>query len=706
MNEEFEINLVCPERTLGLQIDGKNPPFRVKPVKVPSAETEIEEGNILVGLDEWKFIPATRISEVLEKIRKVMASDQPVIKLVLQRTNDRSAGWTWECQRCTMVNTRIQALCTTCGLKQLESMKRWKCGTKTDWNCPSCTYGNPSDREKCVMCETARSGLGVKSEYVSGNKNMDEQLEIALEHSVSQQNVYHPMENTYETEGKPNAPELLASQNSQNQSASQMQYRQQLMAPIQLHMPMKQPFQSQQPHMQSYCQYPQPQPQPAQQHPYIQQFPPSFQQLPIQAPGYTEDKIVLLQDPQLLAKEPKPKPESAKSVEHQRSWKCGLCTTSNDEEAVKCDTCHAPRMYDEGKAEDKLHLQTTRTSVKHQARKWKCPSCHYENKFSDGRCLMCSRSPSHMETYEVRSDPKEALETIDRENIAMEWLQKQLVTENLCTAADFDAAFRRADHQITEAVFRITSGFQHLDLFKGKLERFLGGHVRSLKRMGEQLEGRLQKLGNELERFNIRYQETIEFFNITQQEIDEKSYLKEYEAKLDKLIRQEEDLKHRLNEIKTQKDEVTLMMRSEQINKKLQVENCDTVMKQLKEHLSFLRTEKNELDVQVEMIGQQVKNYNDMRRSLENVKLNDLKSAVKTFQPIRDQQNYSQTKTDTSSLLDHKEVNNMASKQRKELPEHPENFHKFFTGEKTDILMSKDQGDTFDENSDGILFRK
>eukprot|EP00495_Collosphaeridae_sp_1-RS-2012_P001149 TRINITY_DN1228_c0_g1_i4.p1 TRINITY_DN1228_c0_g1~~TRINITY_DN1228_c0_g1_i4.p1 ORF type:complete len:308 (+),score=60.70 TRINITY_DN1228_c0_g1_i4:329-1252(+) len=260
-----------------------------------------------------------------------------------------------------------------------------------------------------------------------------------------------------------------------------------------------------------------------------------------------------------------------------------------------------------------------------------------------------------------------------------------------------------------------------------ELERFLGGQVGSLKRMGEQLEGRLQKLGNELEKFGIRYQETIEFLNITQQEIDEKSYLKEHQAKLDELIREEEDLKHRLHEIETQKDEVTLMMRSEQINKKLQLENCDTVLKQLKEHLGFLRTEKNELDVQLEMIGQQVNNYNEMRRSLENVKLNDLKSAVKTIQPIKDHQNYSQTKKDTSSLLDDIEVNNMASvrsrqenpqvkshepirqstpEQRQELPEHPEDFGKFFSGENSQILMSKDQGDIFDENSDDILFRK
>jgi len=398
---------------------------------------------------------------------------------------------------------------------------------------------------------------------------------------------------------------------------------------------------------------------------------------------------------------------------------------SNDEEAVNCNTCRAPRMPKEVKIEDKFHLQTTLISEKHQARKWKCSSCHYENKFSDGRCLMCSRSPSRMETHEDRSDPKEALETIDRKNIAMAWLQKQLVKENGCTIADFDAAFRRADHQVTEAVFRITSGFQNLDLFKGKLERFLGGQVGSLKRTGEQLEGRLQKLANELEKLGTRYQETMEFSNITQQEIDEKSYLKEHQTKLDNLIRQEEHFRHRLSDIETQKDEVTLMMRSEQINKKLQLVNCDTVMKQLKEHLGFLRTEKNELDVQLEMIGQQVNKYNEMRRSLKNVKLNDLKSAVKNFQPIEDHQNNSQKKKDTSSLLDHKAVNNMASvrsrqespqdksdeptrqstpEQRKELPEYPED--KFFLGENTQILMSKDEGDIFGENSDDILFRK
>jgi len=718
--------MVCPGRTLGLQIDGKKPPFRVKPVKLPSTETEIEEDNILVGLDEWKFLPDTRISEVLKEIRTVMGSDQPVIKLVLQRMNERSADSTWECQRCTMVNTKIQCLCTTCGLEQLESMRRLKCGMQTDWKCPSCTYGNPSDQEKCVMCETVRSGLGVQNEYVPGSTNMDEQQKVALEHPVLQQNAYHPMENTYETAGKPNAPKLLDSQNWLNQPGNHMQYVQPMMAPIQLHTPIQQSFESQQPHMQSYSQYPPPQPQPAQQHPYMQQFPPSFQQRPILAQGHIEDKMVPLQDPKSLAKEPKPEPEVAKSVEYLPSWKCGLCTTSNDMEAVNCNTCRAPRMPEEVKIEDKLHLQTTLISGKHQARKWKCASCHYENKLSDGRCLMCSRSPSHMKTYEDRSDPKEALETMDRKNIAMAWLQNQLVKENRCTVAVFDAAFRRANQQVTEAVFRITSGFRNLDLFKGKLERFLGGQVGSLKRMGEQLEGRLQKLGSELEKFGTRYQETIEFLNITQQELEEKSYLKEHQAKLDKLIRQEEDLKHRLREVETQKDEVTLMMRSEQINKKLQLENCDTVVKQLKEHLGFLRTEKNELDVQVEMIGQQVKNYNEMRRSLENVKLNDLKSAVKTFQPIRDHRSYSEKKKDTSSLLDHKEVNNMASvrsrqessqvisheptsqttpEQRKELPDCPEDFDKFFSGDNTQILMSKDHGDIFDENSDGILFR-
>jgi len=715
MSEEFEVSLVCPERTLGLQIDGKKPPFCVKPVKLPSAGTEMKDGNILVGLDEWKFLPDTRISEVLDEIRKVMASDQPVIKLVLQRKSERPAGSTWECQRCTMVNTKIQSLCTTCGLEQAESMKRSKYDMPTDWMCPSYTYQNPSDQEKCGMFETAKSALGVKNKYTSGRKDMDEQLKIVVKRSLSNENASYPVENTYETEGKPNAPELLASQNWQNQHGMQMQYRQPNLAPNQQ--------QSQLLPIQSCSQYSPPEPQTNQQNLNMQDFTQSNQQRLILAQEYKKDKMVPLQDQKSSPKEHQPEPEVVKSVQNLPLWKCRQCTASNVEEAVNCNTCCAPRMSKEVKIEDKLHPQTILIS-RHQAKKWKCPLCHHENKVSDARCHICSRSTSHMENYEDRSDPKEALETVDREKVALAWLQKQVVTENGCTEASFDAAFMRADHQVTEAIFRITSGFQSLDLFKGKLERFLGEQVDSLKRMGEQLEGRQQKLGDELEKCGRQCQEKTEFLNITQKEVDEKSYLKEYHAKLDRLIKQEKDLKHRLNEIKAQKDKVTLKMRSERLNKKLQLENCDTVVKQLKEHLGFFRTEKNELDVQVEMIRQQVNNYDEMRRSLENVKLNDLKLAVKTFPPTRNDQNYSQKKKDTSSLLEYKEVNDMVSirshqdspqvqsrelskqstpEERQELPEHPEDFRKFFSGENMQIF---DQGDTFDENSDRILFRK
>merc|ERR1719187_2783455 len=101
----------------------------------------------------------------------------------------------------------------------------------------------------------------------------------------------------------------------------------------------------------------------------------------------------------------------------------------------------------------------------------------------------------------------------------MTWLQKQLILENHCRVADLDAAFRRSDNRITEAIFRLTSGFKNLDTFKGRLERFIGGQVGSLKRMGKQMEGRLQKVDNELQKVGTRYQETTEFFNKTQQEV-------------------------------------------------------------------------------------------------------------------------------------------------------------------------------------------
>lgn len=214
--------------------------------------------------------------------------------------------------------------------------------------------------------------------------------------------------------------------------------------------------------------------------------------------------------------------------------------------------------------------------------------------------------------------------------------------------------------------------------------------------------------------------------NITQLEHDEKSYLKVYQAKLDELIKQEEDFKHRLVEIRTKKDNLTLKMRSEQINKKLELKNSDTVLKQLKEYLGFLRTEKNELDVQGGIIRQQVNNYNEMRRSLETVKLNDLKWTAKTVQPISIHQSYSQNDKDTSSPIDCKEVSHVVTEsnhqdtpqvqsqesteqstleQRKELPKHQEDLE-FSEEENTQKLISKDPGNTLDENSDDVFFRK
>jgi len=316
---------------------------------------------------------------------------------------------------------------------------------------------------------------------------------------------------------------------------------------------------------------------------------------------------------------------------------------------------------------------------------------------------------------------------VERKRIAMGWPQKQLFTETDYCVADSDAASSRADYRVSEGVFRLTPGFHNLDKFKGRLERFIDGQVGSLKQMWEQLEGRQQKVGEELEKVGTRYQEITESLNITQLEHDEKSYLKVYQAKLDELIKQEEDFKHRLEEIKIKKDNLTLKIRSEQINKKLELKNSDTVLKQLKEYLGFLRTEKNELDVQGGIIRQQVNSYNEMRRSLENVKLNDPKWTAKTVQPISIHQRYNQNDKDTSSPIDCKEVSHVVTEsnhqdtpqvqsqesneqstleQRKELPKHQENFLEFSEEENTQKLISKDPGDTHDENSDDVFFRK
>jgi chromosome segregation ATPase len=132
--------------------------------------------------------------------------------------------------------------------------------------------------------------------------------------------------------------------------------------------------------------------------------------------------------------------------------------------------------------------------------------------------------------------------------------------------------------------------------------------------------------------------------NLTQQELEEKSYLEEFTTKLNSLNAQEENLQKQLEELRRKKDKVTLEMRSAAINKKLQFENCERVVKQLKDQLAGLGAEKNELDVQSEIIRQQVNNYTEMRRGLANVKLNDLKSTIKVFEREQYATDYSEIK--------------------------------------------------------------
>merc|ERR1712142_692106 len=108
---------------------------------------------------------------------------------------------------------------------------------------------------------------------------------------------------------------------------------------------------------------------------------------------------------------------------------------------------------------------------------------------------------------------------------------------------------------------------------------------------------------------------------------------------------QEENLQRQLEELRAKKDKVTLEMRSAAINKKLQFENCERVVKQLKDQLAALGAEKNELDVQSEIIRQQVNNYTEMRRGLVNVKLNDLKSTIRIFEQEQYSVDYSESNT-------------------------------------------------------------
>jgi len=647
--EVFEVNIVCPNRSLGLQIDGKKPPFSVKPVKLPATETEIKQGNTLVGIDDWAFSAKTEINEVLKTIRKVMASDQPVIKLVLQREKaefPQLDGQTWTCQRCTIVNAVSESICNTCGLTKTESMKRLNGKNQTDWKCSSCTYENPSDQQKCVMCETERFPASQQqNEYMpvrTSAMTSEEQLKKALELSAAHgQNTYQNQAMPYQNQGQYGEPMMMP--NYQEMSNPQSMPNQQRLP--------------------SYNQWAPPQQQRPPQDPYMQQFPQDMQQEP-NAQAYPGGQQAKVSEPRSVERQFIPEREPSFQV---LSWKCQLCTTTNDAETGNCTTCRAPRISEVVEAEPDLKQQTAATnSTSQQKGRWKCPYCLYENNGSTAQCLMCSRSPPKEGNFAVVADPKEALEAVDREKIAMAWLQKQLIVENRCRVGEFDAAFRRSNNRVTEAIFRLTSGFTNLDTFKTRLERFIGGQVGSLKRMGKQMDGRLRQVDSELQKVGTRYQETTDFFNKTQEEMDEKTYLKPLSDKLESLNGQEEELLHRLEEIKAEKDNVTLKMRSEQINKKLQAENCERVMKQLQLQLGFLKTEKNELDVQEQIIRDQVNNYEEMKRALENVKLNDLKSTIKIFQsPEENQKSRQQEKSATTSvdLLDLSKTNDSNSRR-------------------------------------------
>jgi len=643
--EVFEVNIVCPNRSLGLQIDGKKPPFSVKPVKLPATETEIKQGNTLVGIDDWAFSAKTEINEVLKTIRKVMASDQPVIKLVLQREKaefPQLDGQTWTCQRCTIVNAVSESICNTCGLTKTESMKRLNGKNQTDWKCSSCTYENPSDQQKCVMCETERFPASQQqNEYVPGRTGAttsEEQLKKALEMSaVEGPNAYQNQPMPYQNQGQSGQPMMMP---DYYPPSMQNQQRRPNYWP---------PSMQNQQRMPSYNQYAPPQQQRPQQDPYMQQFPQDMQQEP-NAQAYPEGQLSKVSEPRSVERQFIPEREPSFQV---LSWKCQLCTTTNDSETANCTTCRAPRISEVEEAKPDLKQQTSVTNSTFQQKdRWKCPYCFYENNGSTAQCLMCSRSPPQEGNFAVVTDPKEALETVDREKIAMAWLQKQLIVENRCRVGEFDAAFRRSNNRVTEAIFRLTSGFTNLDTFKSRLERFIGGQVGSLKRMGKQMEGRLQKVDSELQKVGTRYQETTDFFNQTQQEVVEKTYLKPLTDKLDSLNGQEEELLHRLEEIKVEKDNLTLKMRSEQINKKLQAENCERVMKQLQLQLGFLKTEKNELDVQEQIIRDQVNSYEEMKRALENVKLNDLKSTIKIFQSPKEHPKSRQQEKSTTPSVD------------------------------------------------------
>jgi len=650
--EQFVVNMVCPDRSLGLQIDGKNPPFKVRPVASPSTDTEIKEGNLLVGIDDWIFDSKTDVNKVLEKIKTIMNGPQPVIKLVMQRDKGerpKPVGATWTCERCTVVNAMNQQTCDVCGLKQEESMKRLESKLEPNWKCGTCTYENAAEKKECLMCNAPKSTANApKMNEPDRNPSIsrldsDEQLDMALKMSMA---------TAQEAKEKPAEPEVaqpvVQQPIYQPITGPNVAHPMQTGIPVPYGQPVMmqhaQPHPYQQANMMGY---------PPQGHVYMPQhhMPHPMHQQPMVGQAHVAPPVVQ------KSPEPEPAPIEKKEatpeplpVKPEPAWQCGLCTTKNKAEATTCVTCNAPRISKKRasinrKGPDLGGISTQKRSM--ITRVWKCSYCAYENNAADDQCLMCSRDRPQRGNY-LRADPKEALETADRQKIAMAWLQKQLILENHCRVSDLDAAFRRSDNRVTESVFRLTSGFKNLDMFKGKLERFVGGQVGSLKRMGDEMEGRLHNVTNELQKAAKRYQETTDFMNITQQELEEKTYLSPFTNKLDSLNTQEENLRKQLDEIQAQKDTVTLQMRSAAINKKLQFENCERVVKQLKDHLGFLRSEKNELDVQSEIIRQQVDNYTEMRRTLANVKLNDLKSTIRIFEQNQYATDYSDMRNTTS----------------------------------------------------------
>jgi len=659
--ERFEVDLVCPDRSLGLQIDGKSPPFKVRPTSPPASKTEIKEGNALIGIDDWIFDSKTDIDKVLDRIRTIMGGPQPVIKLLLQRDKGerpKPIGATWTCERCTVANAMNQDICDVCGMKKVESMNRLKAKMKPKWKCSSCTYENLPTKDKCIICEAPNTANDEPIEVAEMSsfgqrEQMSSTAQLAMALKLSM--------NEHKDKGQPE-PVSSVSENAPYQPPQMNQGPPAGMQPN----PYAQPMMAQQPlNYQPMGGYPMHQGnQPiAQYYQPGQQMGPGPQMAqPMYQLNYAANPSTLqpIPEPEPQVKEPSPKPQKERTPEPEKPkpmWQCALCTTKNRGDSMTCTTCNAPRLSKKSNRNAKsgpLAPELVGVSVRRekvQVALWKCPYCAYENTGGDEQCLMCSRDRPMQGDFGLRVDPKEALETADRQKIAMTWLQKQLILENHCRVADLDAAFRRSDNRITEAVFRITSGFKNLDMFKGKLERFIGGQVGSMKRMGTEMEGRLYKVTNELQKVAKRYQETTDFMNLTQQELEEKSYLEQFTTKLNSLNAQEENLQKQLEELRAKKDKVTLQMRSAAINKKLQFENCERVVKQLKDQLAALGAEKNELDVQNEIIRQQVNNYTEMRRGLANVKLNDLKSTIRVFE----QEQYA---------VDYSEINNTQSERR------------------------------------------